>query len=103
MTENRNLLSSRALPHGCPALCNPDSWVATDAGPYGHAPAGHSGSGQSILHQPDEPSRQEQMPYFGWGRRGDTSMTYTFVSASSTGRTFEFAPGVTQGRFFWLK
>ena len=44
------------------------------------------------------------MPYFGWAAPGvTTSMTYTFVSASSTGRTFEFAPGVTQGRFFWLK
>ena len=65
-------------------------------------PQGTAVVAQSILHQPDEPSRQEQMPYFGRAAPGvTTSMTYSFVSVSSTGRMFEFAPYgmVTKAKF----
>ena len=46
MTEISQLTEfSRFAARVLAPLCNPDSWVATNAGPYGHAPAGHSGSG----------------------------------------------------------
>jgi hypothetical protein len=67
-------------------------------------PQGTPVEAQLILHQPDEPSRQEQMPNFGWATPGiAASLQYTFTTASSGGRVFGFVPGVTQGRFFWLK
>jgi hypothetical protein len=67
-------------------------------------PQGTSVVAQSILHQPDEPSRQEQAPNFGWATPGITSsLQYTFTTTSGDGRVFGFVPRVTQGRFFWLK